>query len=107
MIAPRVMFDSSSRKDRMVSLRVTERDYARLLKLCDREGVRSLSALARIALHRFANRPDTGVDGGAQERLLAAERRLDSLEVQVRRLRPRTRGGSKRRVSAGRGRRQS
>jgi hypothetical protein len=78
----------ANRKDRMVSLRLTEKDYRRLLKVCRTEGVPTLSELARIALHQLQNnRPKVLGPEAAKLRLLDAESRLDRLEAAVRSLR--------------------
>jgi hypothetical protein len=79
------MLPDATRKDRMISLRITEKDYRRLQRICKREGVRSLSALARIALHRMVIRDgNLRVDSSANERLREMEQRVEDLETVVR-----------------------
>jgi hypothetical protein len=87
------MLPDTARKDRMISLRLTDKDYRGLQRICKREGVRSLSALARIALNRLVSRHDKqSADSSARQRLEQVERRVEHLETIVRTARTQRRG---------------
>ena len=67
----------------MISFRLSEDEYAGLRSLCENEGARSVSDLARDAVHRLMRK-----DGQTQVEttLRQLEGRLDSLDMQVQRL---------------------
>lgn len=70
----------------MISLRLTDKEYRHLQRVCDRRGIRTLSALARIALTELVQ-DGYSLSGGPSVRLTVMEKRLDKLETAVRRLR--------------------
>jgi Arc/MetJ-type ribon-helix-helix transcriptional regulator len=71
------------RRSRMVSFRLSEEEYADLRSLCETGGARSVSDLARDAVHRLIQ-PDSHVEVAAA--LRALEGRVDTLDLQVQRL---------------------
>ena len=71
------------RKSRMISFRLSEDEYASLRSLCENEGARSVSDLARDAVHRLIVK-DSETDVAVT--LRALQGRLDTLDLQVQRL---------------------
>ena len=71
------------RRSRMISFRLSEDEYASLRSLCENEGARSVSDLARDAVHRLV-RKDSQVE--VETALRALEGRMDTLDLQVQRL---------------------
>ena len=71
------------RKSRMISFRLSEDEYASLRSLCENEGARSVSDLARDAVHRLIVK-DSQADLTLTLRELQG--RLDTLDLQVQRL---------------------
>jgi hypothetical protein len=71
------------RRSRMISFRLSEDEYASLRNLCENEGARSVSDLARDAVHRLIVK-DSETD--VVVTLRALEGRLDTLDLQVQRL---------------------
>ena len=67
----------------MISFRLSEDEYASLRSMCENEGARSVSDLARDAVHRLV-RKDAQVDVEAALRTLQG--RMDTLDLQVQRL---------------------
>ena len=71
------------RRNRMISFRLSEDEYTSLRSLCENEGARSVSDLARDAVHRLIVK-DTQPD--VELTLREMQGRLDSLDLQVQRL---------------------
>lgn len=71
------------RRSRMISFRLSEDEYASLRSLCENEGARSVSDLARDAVHRLIVK-DSEADVAVT--LRALQGRIDSLDLQVQRL---------------------
>ena len=71
------------RRSRMISFRLSEDEYARVLRVCETEGARSVSDLARDALHRLT-RKDTEIP--VENIIRALEGRVDTLDFQVQQL---------------------
>ncbi len=67
----------------MISFRLSEDEYASLRSLCENEGARSVSDLARDAVHRLIVK-DSETDVAVTLRTLQG--RLDTLDLQVQRL---------------------
>ena len=67
----------------MISFRLSEDEYASLRSLCENEGARSVSDLARDAVHRLIVK-DSETDVAVT--LRALQGRIDSLDLQVQRL---------------------
>ena len=67
----------------MISFRLSEDEYTSLRSLCENEGARSVSDLARDAVHRLIVK-DSEIDVGLA--LQALQGRLDTLDLQVQRL---------------------
>lgn len=76
-----------NRRSRMVSFRLSEREYESLMTLCSDQGVRSLSDLARGAMHGLLKSPNGNENGsGLEAELRRLNGRVEELEEQVRRL---------------------
>ncbi len=71
------------RRSRMISFRLSEDEYASVRSLCENEGARSVSDLARDAVHRLIVK---GSETGVELTLRELQGRLDSLDLQVQRL---------------------
>jgi len=71
------------RRSRMISFRLSEDEYASLRNLCENEGARSVSDLARDAVHRLIVK-DSETDVAVT--LRALQGRVDTLDLQVQRL---------------------
>ena len=71
------------RRSRMISFRLSEDEYASLRSLCENEGARSVSDLARDAVHRLIDK-DSQADVVLTLRELQG--RMDSLDLQVQKL---------------------
>jgi len=71
------------RRSRMISFRLSEDEYASLRSLCENEGARSVSDLARDAVHRLIVK-DSQADVVLTLRELRG--RLDTLDLQVQKL---------------------
>lgn len=67
----------------MISFRLSEDEYASLRQVCENEGARSVSDLARDAVHRLIVK-DTQSD--VELTLRELQGRLDTLDLQVQRL---------------------
>jgi hypothetical protein len=67
----------------MISFRLSEDEYASLRSVCENEGARSVSDLARDAVHRLI-RKDSEAD--VETAMRALEGRMDTLDLQVQRL---------------------
>jgi hypothetical protein len=77
------------RRSKMISFRLSEQEYQSLLELCAADGVRSLSDLARDAMHRVLSANGNGhkpqaVPEGADVQHLHG--RMMQLEGEIRRL---------------------
>ena len=77
-----------SRRSRMVSIRLSDEEFKQLLEACHAHGARSISDLAREAMHRMvlngkANGPELG------EKVRELDARLAVLQDEVARLRDR------------------
>ncbi|MBI4877759.1 MAG: ribbon-helix-helix protein, CopG family [Acidobacteria bacterium] len=64
---------------RLVFFRIPEDDYERFRGLCEQEGARSVSELARTAVERFISRRET-----SEERLSDLCRLLNQVTVELR-----------------------
>lgn len=71
------------RRSRMVSFRLSEDEYANLISICEVEGARSISDLARAAVHRLMHKAS---DNQLDLALRALQGRVDTLDLQLRRL---------------------
>jgi len=67
----------------MISFRLSEDEYASLRSLCENEGARSVSDLARDAVHRLV-RKDSQAE--VETALRTLQGRMDTLDLQVQRL---------------------
>lgn len=69
----------------MVSIRLSDEEFRRLKELCEVRGARSLSDLAREAMHRMLQTGD-GPGGSLQDRVAALDERVSSLQRELARL---------------------
>jgi predicted DNA-binding protein len=67
----------------MISFRLSEEEYAGLRSLCENEGARSVSDLARDAVHRLVSK---GEETHVAVTLQELKGRLDTLDLQMQRL---------------------
>src|SRR5262245_29454260 len=73
------------RRSRMISFRVSEDEYAGLKNLCVNEGARSVSDMARDAVHRLITKhsyPNNQLESAVQ----VLQGRIDALDLEVKRL---------------------
>jgi hypothetical protein len=73
----------------MISFRLTQQEYERLQGLCERQGVRNVSALTRLALRQFQGEEPVGEADAPvtfEDRLWSVNRRIEALEEEVRHL---------------------
>ena len=79
----------TSRRSKMVSIRLSHEEFRKLRELCVETGARSLSDLARDAMHRLMSE-GTEPNGGTDQRLTARveelDERLSDLQEKVTRL---------------------
>jgi len=73
-----------SKRSKMVSIRLSDEEFRRLRELCMTSGARSLSDLARDAMHRLIAGDGTGE--GLPERVAELDQRLSHLQEKVSRL---------------------
>jgi len=79
----------TSRRSKMVSIRLSHDEFRRLRELCAASGARSLSDLARDAMHRFmisGSQGNGGVDQDLTARVSELDQRLSYLQEKVARL---------------------
>src|SRR5689334_2191780 len=80
------------RRSRMISFRVSEDEYAGLKNLCINEGARSVSDMARDAVHRLiANHSWTNQNSWTNSQQLESvvqvlQGRIEALDLEVKRL---------------------
>ena len=71
------------RRSKMISFRLSEQEYADLRNVCENAGARSVSDLARDAVHRLVcKQSESAVEATVQELV----GRVNSLDLEVRRL---------------------
>ena len=71
------------RRSRMITFRLSEDEYTSLRSLCENEGARSISDLARDAVHRLLGNSSKAE---LETALRVLEARVDTLDVEVQRL---------------------
>jgi len=71
------------RRSRMVSFRLSEQEYESLLTLCSSRGARSLSDLARDAMHALLHESDRD---GLPSLVQQLRKRMDDLDREVKHL---------------------
>jgi DNA anti-recombination protein RmuC len=74
-----------SKRSKMVSIRLSDEEFRRLRELCMTTGARSLSDLARDAMHRLIAGDGTGGEG-LTERVAELDQRVNHLQEKVTRL---------------------
>lgn len=78
------MFPES--RSRMISFRLTVGEYKRFCELCFRHGVRSVSELARAAIHMLLEQSTRVPQQSLESRVGAMEGRLHILSLEIKRL---------------------
>ena len=73
------------RRDRLVYFRISEEEFAEIVKACDSKGARSVSDLARAAVQEFI-RPVKPESGQLLETLNSLSAGLDEINRSLRRL---------------------
>jgi hypothetical protein len=73
------------RKSRMISFRVSEDEYAGLKSLCINEGARSVSDMARDAVHRLVTK-NNPANHQFEMLVHVLQHRVEALDQEVRRL---------------------
>src|SRR5262249_21351927 len=71
------------RRSRMISFRLSEDEYASLMSICEVEGARSISDLARSAVNRLVHKSS---ESPVENALRALAGRVDTLDLELRRL---------------------
>ena len=71
------------RRSRMISFRLSEDEYTSLRTLCEEEGARSVSDIARDAVHRLIRK---NAQSHMETTLQSLEGRVNALDSQIRRL---------------------
>lgn len=74
------------RKTRMVSFRLSDDEYCGLKSLCEAQGARSISDLARAALQNLLTGGNCVADAAVRSRLDALDGRITLLDLAVERL---------------------
>lgn len=77
------------RKERMISFRLTHEEYERMQTLRDAYGARTVSDLARLAVHSLVTDPTSTLVPGLNvlDRLRVVEVRVSNLNAEIDRLR--------------------
>lgn len=76
------------RKERMISFRLTHQEYERMQTLRDAYGARTVSDLARLAVHSLVTYPSSQPpDLNVLDRLRVVEVRVSNLNAEIDRLR--------------------
>ena len=89
------------RRSRMISFRVSEDEYIGLKNLCVNEGARSVSDMARDAVHRLMRNPQPNHQLETVVQMLQG--RIEALDVEVKRLGRALNGQPKHNIIAGNG----
>lgn len=74
------------RRNRMVSFRLSEDEYAGLRNVCLTEGARSVSDLARDAVHRLIGKNGASAEVQLQTTVQTLAGRMEELDREVKRL---------------------
>ncbi len=79
----------ATRMERMVSFRLSEEEYQQFLRLCRASNARSISAVARSAMHYWLERGPFNRDDPTSRKLEKLEARVALLTAEVERLQQR------------------
>jgi hypothetical protein len=74
------------RKSRMISFRLSDQEYEHLVNLCQTQGARSLSDLARAAMQCLITNGGANGSAGIEERVSHLDGRVKVLDRAVERL---------------------
>jgi hypothetical protein len=72
-------------KGKMISFRLSDEEYVRFHEVCVTLGTKNVSELARVAVHRLIDAPDSR-ELGVQEQFCKLRSRLEDLTLDVCRL---------------------
>jgi len=70
----------------MISFRLTQEEFDRCRDLCFRNGLRSVSEMARVAINLLLDQPSRTAAGTIECRLAEVEARLHILALEIKRL---------------------
>lgn len=70
----------------MISFRLTQEEFDRCRDLCFRNGLRSVSEMARVAINLLLDQPSRVAAGTLECRLSEVEARLHILALEIKRL---------------------
>ncbi len=79
----------ATRMERMVSFRLSEGEYQQFLRLCRASNARSISEVARSAMHRWLEGSPFNGDDHTSQKLEELEARVARLTAEVERLQQR------------------
>jgi hypothetical protein len=76
------------RRSKLVSFRLSEEDYRSLIEICQTRGARSVSEVARDAMHGLlgVNGHGNGPDAKLESKVVQLQGRLEELDREVKRL---------------------
>jgi hypothetical protein len=76
------------RRSKLVSFRLSEEDYRSLIEVCQTRGARSVSEVARDAMHGLlgVNGHGNGIEGKLESQVVQLQGRLEELDREVKRL---------------------
>lgn len=80
-----------NKRSKMVSIRLSDDEFRRLREVCEATGARSISDLAREAMHRLVDMPHNG-RAPMETRLEQLDQKLTSLQVRLDKLAERVEG---------------
>jgi Arc/MetJ-type ribon-helix-helix transcriptional regulator len=70
-------------RSKLVSFRMTEKEYARFRDLCHAKGMGSVSEMTRAAIDLLLQHPDQAAKNSLQARVSELESRMEGLAIQV------------------------
>jgi hypothetical protein len=76
------------RRSKLVSFRIAEEEYRSLIEICETRGARSVSEVARDAMHGLlgVNGHGNGVEAKLESKVVQLQGRLEELDREVKRL---------------------
>ena len=73
-------------RNRLVYFRISEDEFQQLVQLCQREGARSISDLARDAMHRLLVEGSNNSNGDATAHVKALDKLIGQVSMQIQQL---------------------
>ena len=71
-----------NKRSKMVSIRLSDEEFRRLREMCETTGARSISDLAREAMHRLVDMPKNG-HGPVEMRLELLDQKVTNLQARL------------------------